>query len=180
MNRAINNPCNRQKAAVALGSNVDSERGDRAAHLAFARDRIARLPGTTLLAASRDYETAPVGLAPGQDTGGPYLNAAVTLETSLSPRQLLDRLLEIERDRGRDRDREERWGPRTLDLDLILYADRVIDEPGLQVPHPRLGERLFVLEPLAEIAPGWTVPLKDATVAELLDARRSAPAHLTR
>jgi len=170
VNRAVNNPCNRQKAAIALGSNVDSTQGDRASHLAFARDRIAHLPGTTLLAASRDYETAPVGHTPGQDPGGPYLNAAVTIETSLPPRALLDHLLEIERDRGRDREREQRWGPRTLDLDLILYADLVIDEPGLQIPHPRLGERLFVLEPLAEIAGEWVVPGRDASVSDVFRA----------
>ena len=167
-------PCAPQRAAIALGSNLDSppplefSPGDRAAHLAAARAAIAKLKGTVLLSASKNHETEPVGNAPGQDAGGMYLNAAVTIETTLSPRQLLDALLEIERTRGRDRAKEERWGPRTLDLDLLLYADRVIDEPGLVVPHPRLAERRFVLEPLAEVAWEWKVPGVLKSVGELL------------
>lgn len=178
MNTSKNNPCNRQKAAIALGSNIDSPAplGDRASHLAAARLAIGALPGTTLLASSREFETAPV-VADGSDPAaqGPYLNAAVTVETSLSPLALLNRLLEIERTRGRDRTQEERWGPRTLDLDLILYGDRVVNEPGLQLPHPRMHERRFVLEPLAEVAGEWKVAGREATVSDLLIALRGTP-----
>ena len=109
-------------------------------------------------------ETAPVGGVPQ----GLYLNAAATLRTGLSPRELLDGLLAIERAHGRDRLTEARWGPRTLDLDLILYGDLIINEPGLVLPHPRMHERSFVLEPLAEIAPGWVVPGRGRTVSDLL------------
>lgn len=172
---AVSARCNRQLVAVALGSNLDSELGDRASHLDFARAQLATLPGTTLLAVSKDYETAPVGRTPGQDAGGPYLNAAVTLETNLAPRPLLEALLDIERQRGRDRDAEQRWGPRTLDLDLLLYGDLVIDTPGLEVPHPRLHERRFVLEPLAEVASNWAVPSHDCTIGNLLCAVDATP-----
>lgn len=138
-------------AYVALGSNV----GDRAAHLVAARAAMAALPGTTVVATSRVVETAPVG-PPGQ---GPYLNAVDVLRTTLSPRALLSSLLDIERTRGRDRARELRHGPRTLDLDLLGFGDAVpggtarIDAPGLQVPHPRMHERDFVLVPLSDVAP---------------------------
>ncbi|MFT5424205.1 MAG: 2-amino-4-hydroxy-6-hydroxymethyldihydropteridine diphosphokinase [Phycisphaerales bacterium] len=173
MNTSKNNPCNRQKAAIALGSNLDSALGDRASHLAAARVAIGELPGTTLLAVSKDFETDPV-VAEGADPAGQgkFLNAAVTVETSLAPMELLTRLLQIERTRGRDREREERWGPRTLDLDLILFGDRTIDEPGLQLPHPRMHERLFVLDPLAEVAGDWKVAGREATVGEVLAGLR--------
>jgi 2-amino-4-hydroxy-6-hydroxymethyldihydropteridine diphosphokinase len=99
---------------------------------------------------------------------GPYLNAAALLETALGARALLDALLAIERARGRDRAGAARWGPRTLDLDLLLYGDRIIDEPGLTVPHPRMHERLFVLRPLALIAPEMIVPTCRLSVGALL------------
>lgn len=153
------------RAAIALGSNL----GDRAAHLAHACAEIAALPRTTLVARSEAIRTEPVGLPGGAHPGGPYLNAAAVVRTRLSPRELLAGLQRIERARGRDRAADSaRWGPRTLDLDLLLYEERVIDEPGLTIPHPRMHERRFVLEPLAQVAPGWLVPTHAATVAELL------------
>lgn len=153
-------------AAVAIGSNL----GDRGAHVVAAIAALASLPRTRLTARSSVRETAAVGL-PGRDPGGPYLNAVVLLSTKLPPRDLLAHLHEIERSRGRDRTAEScRWMPRTLDLDLLLYGDVVIDEPGLTIPHPRLHERRFVLEPLAEVAPEWVVPGRAAEVRDLLSA----------
>ncbi len=137
--------------------------GDRCANIRAAVEGIAALPLTSLTAVSEAIETAPVG---GVEQG-PYLNAAALVLTLLTPRDLLARLLEIEQTRGRDRTREQRWGPRTLDLDLLVYGDRRIDEPGLVVPHPRLHERAFVLEPLSRIASGLVVPGVNRTVGEL-------------
>ena len=130
-------------AYVALGSNL----GDRAGYLAEGRRALAALPDTELVAASEIEETAPLG-PPDQPR---YLNQMVALRTTLEPAVLLDRLHEIERVNGRVRD--VRWGPRTLDLDLIAYDGVAIDTPELTLPHPRLFERAFVLVPLAEIAP---------------------------
>ena len=130
-----------ERVFVALGSNV----GDRAAHLAFARDRLAVLPGTRVVAMSQVEETAPLGPIPQ----GPYLNQMALLETELGPRDVLLGLLEIERERGRDRD--VRWGPRTLDLDIVRYGDWVVSEPGLTIPHPELPNRDFWLRELAEL-----------------------------
>ena len=128
-------------AYIALGSNL----GDRDAHLRAARESIARLPGTRLLAASESEETAPIG-PPGQ---GPYLNQMIAIETSLAPRALLDALLAIEVERGRVRG--ERWAPRTLDLDIVMFEGRSIDEPGLVVPHPELPARDFWRRELAQL-----------------------------
>ncbi len=139
------------RAHVALGSNL----GDRVAHLVGARQRLAQVESVRIVAASGLWETEPVGPA-GQ---GAYLNAVLALDVRVSPRDLLEILLDIERRAGRDRDLQSvRWGPRVLDLDLLLYADLLVSEPGLEIPHPRLHERAFVLEPLCEIAGGLVHP----------------------
>lgn len=133
------------RAFIALGSNL----GDRESLLVAGRQALLATPKVRLAGASRIYETAPVG-PPGQ---GPYLNAVLAVDTSVSARSLLDRMLEIEADQGRQREPDAlRWGPRTLDLDLLLYGDRCIRESGLEVPHPRLQERPFVLQPLCDLA----------------------------
>jgi 2-amino-4-hydroxy-6-hydroxymethyldihydropteridine diphosphokinase len=152
-------------AAVALGSNV----GDRASHISAAVDLLGALPASELVAVSEPIETEPAGPIPQ----GPYLNAAAVIRTSLNARELLGHLLRIEKERGRDRSREQRWGPRALDLDLLVFGEDVISEPGLTVPHPRLHERRFVLVPLAGIAPRMKVPPSGRTVAELLDELNS-------
>ena len=128
---------------VALGSNV----GDRAAHLAYARARLAALPGTRLLKQSRVEETAPLGPVPQ----GAYLNQMVLLETALEPAELLVQLHAIESERGRERRAGVRWGPRTLDLDVVRFGDRVLRDPHLVIPHPELPNRPFWLRELAEL-----------------------------
>ena len=150
--------------AVAIGSNL----GDRAAHLAYARTALGELLAN--LSVSTAVETVPVGVP---DLQAPYLNAAVVGRSSRPARELLESLLHIEQARGRER--AFRNAARTLDLDLLLYGDEQIDEPGLVVPHPRLVERRFVLEPLAEIAPGLQDPVTGLTVAELLSRLPPAP-----
>lgn len=134
------------RAAIGLGSNL----GDRRAHLDAAFRGLNNLG--TLISRSSFYETAPIGNM-DQDW---YLNSAVLLDTDLGPRSLLDEMLAIEL--ARDRMRSERWGPRTLDLDILLYGLDVIDEPGLTIPHPEMLNRRFVLEPLLEIWPEATLP----------------------
>ncbi|RIL03040.1 MAG: 2-amino-4-hydroxy-6-hydroxymethyldihydropteridine diphosphokinase [Proteobacteria bacterium] len=151
---------------VSIGTNL----GDRAGHLAFALRRLGALPGTRLEALSPVYETDPVGPPPQ----GPYLNAVASLRTRLAPRALLAALLGIERDAGRDRG--VRNAARTLDLDVLLYGDLVLDEPGLVVPHPRLAERAFVLEPLAALAPARVHPLLGETIAALAERVRDPAA----
>ena len=148
-------------ACIALGSNL----GDREAYLAAAIAALRREPGIEVVAVSSLYETDPVGPPPQ----GPYLNAAVRVNTELAPRGLLDCLLQIEAAAGRRRNRE-RYAPRTLDLDLLLYGDERIDEPGLVVPHPRLHERTFVLEPLRDVAADRVHPVLQETIENL--ARR--------
>ena len=130
-----------ERAYVALGSNV----GDREAHLAHARGRLATLPHTHLVAASHVEETAPLGPVPQ----GAYLNQMVLLLTALSPEELLAQCLVIEGERSRERG--ERWGPRTLDLDIVRFGDRTIQEPGLVIPHPELPRRDFWQRELAEL-----------------------------
>lgn len=142
-------------AYVGLGSNL----GDRAASLAGALAELAPRRVSSVV------ETAPWGLA-GQP---PFLNAVAEIETRLDPHDLLARLLDLERRAGRVRG-PERWGPRTLDLDLLLFGERVVDSRDLSVPHPRLAERRFVLEGLAELCPGRAVPGLGRTVAQLLEA----------
>lgn len=146
---------------VALGSNL----GDREAQLTAAIEALREPPEITVEAVSTVYETAPVGPPPQ----GPYLNAVVRLCTQLAPRALLTRLLEIERAAGRERG-GPRWSARRLDLDLLLYGALVLDEPGLCIPHPRLHERAFVLEPLCELAPRLVHPRLGVRIDEL--ARR--------
>lgn len=138
------------RAWVGLGSN----RGDPAAHLRAAVSGLAGLPQSRLVRISPVYRTAPQGRT---DQPG-FLNAVAELETALEPAALLEQLQALEAARGRRRDHEVRWGPRTLDLDLLVYDDRYIREPGLEVPHPRLAERAFVLVPLADLAPDLEVP----------------------
>ena len=137
-------------AAIGLGANL----GDAAATLREAIAELARLPRTELLRASRLYRTPAWGVTEQPD----FINAVALVETTLPPRDLLDALLAIERSFGRTRLDGERWGPRTLDLDLLLHGDATIDEPGLRVPHPHLHERAFALLPLAEIAPESEIP----------------------
>jgi 2-amino-4-hydroxy-6-hydroxymethyldihydropteridine diphosphokinase len=138
------------RAFVGLGSNL----GDREEHLRRAIAGLAELPGTAILGVSRLRETEPVGIHDQPR----FLNGAVELETSLGARELLDSLLRIERELGRNRSGVPRGGPRTIDLDLLLYDDLELDEDGLQLPHPRLAERRFVLEPLADLDPALEVP----------------------
>ena len=135
-------------AFVGIGSNL----GDREAHVRSALELLAAEKEIKVLAVSELRETEPVG--PVEQ--GPFVNGAVRLATELPPRQLLERLLAIEQRLGRVR--KERFGPRTIDLDLLVYGDAVVDEPGLMVPHPRLHERRFALEPLADLAPDLVVP----------------------
>ena len=137
-------------AYIGLGSNL----GDREATLREGLRRLGALEGIEVASVSTFRETDPVGKLDQPR----FLNAAAALETSLPPRELLACLLEVERGLGRDRAAEERWGARTIDLDLLLYGDETIDVPGLEVPHPRLAERAFVLEPLLELDPALRLP----------------------
>jgi 2-amino-4-hydroxy-6-hydroxymethyldihydropteridine diphosphokinase len=148
------------RAFVGLGSNL----GDREGTIARAVELLSAAAGVEVVAVSQLRETEPWG--PVEQPA--YLNGAVQLETELSPRALLDVLLAVEQALGRDRT-GERWGPRTIDLDLLLYDDVEVDAPGLTVPHPRLHERRFALEPLAELAPDAVVPGR-GRVSELLAA----------
>ena len=134
-------PSNPERVYVALGSNV----GDRAAHLAHGRRRLGALPGTRLVSASHVEETAPLGPV----RQGPYLNQMVLLETTLTPAALLAECRRIEAERGRER--RERWGPRTLDLDIVRFGVREVREPGLTIPHPELPRRDFWLSEIAEL-----------------------------
>jgi len=147
-------------AFVGIGSNL----GDREDNLRLAVELLSAEDGVVVTAVSEIRETEPVG--PVEQ--GPFLNGAVRIETDLGPRELLERLLAVEQRLGRVR--EERWGPRTIDLDLLLYGDEILDEPGLTVPHPRLHERRFALEPLVDLAPSLEIPGRgqiSALLAEL-------------
>ena len=135
-------------AFVGIGSNL----GDREANLRSAIELLTAEDGIEVVAVSEVRETEPVG--PVEQ--GPFLNGVVQVETTLPPGDLLERLLSVESRLGRVR--TERWGPRTIDLDLLLYGSERVDEPGLTVPHPRLHERRFALEPLLDLDPALEIP----------------------
>lgn len=137
-----------QTAFLGLGSNV----GDRLANLRGAVELLADTPGVRVVRSSRVYETDPFGGSPQPD----FLNAVLEVETDLAPRALLERCLEVEVELGRVRD--ERWGPRTLDVDVLTYGEERVDEPGLTIPHPRMHERAFVLVPLTELVADPPLP----------------------
>ncbi len=149
------------RAALGLGSNI----GDTKAHLEDALDRLGKSDGIRIVARSSDYRTPPWGPVAQDD----YRNACTVIETTLTPRALLDRCLEIERQMGRERD--IRWGPRIIDIDVLLYGETHVEEAGLSIPHPRMGERAFVLVPLAEIWPN--APIGDGRTAS--QALRNCP-----
>jgi 2-amino-4-hydroxy-6-hydroxymethyldihydropteridine diphosphokinase len=151
------------RAAIALGSNL----GDREAHLAFAVRKLSAILSN--LRRSRWYDTDPVGVPADQPR---YLNGVIVGDTTLSARELLTALLAIEQEAGRTR--PSALAPRTLDLDLVLYGNQRIQEPGLVVPHPRFRERLFVLEPLADLAPDLVDPVSGKSISELLAQARRA------
>ena len=147
----------RARSAIALGSNL----GDSRTILENALKTLAQTPGIILKDRSSWYQTAPVG-PPQPD----YLNGCALLDVRLTPQELLESLLKIEAQFGRTR--KERWEPRTLDLDLLLFDDLILDIPNLQVPHPCMRERAFVLVPLAEIAPNWVEPVSGKAIAQLV------------
>ncbi len=154
------------RAFVGLGSNV----GDREASIRRAVEMLGDLPDTIVVGVSRLRDTEPVGVVDQPR----FLNGAVELDTPLAAHDLLDALLRIERDLGRDRAGVPPGGPRTIDLDLLLYGGMQLDEEGLRVPHPRLAERRFVLEPLADLDPALDVP-GNRTVETLLAELDSRP-----
>ncbi len=153
------------RACIALGANL----GDRESTLARAVEMLRKRTNVHVLAVSSFIDTAPVGGPAGQPR---YLNGAAVLATSLTPRELLNVLLEMECELGRDRSSHERNMPRVVDLDVLLYDDVIVNETGLELPHPRLYERLFVLEPLCEIASEWVHPILKKRMDELLDGVR--------
>jgi 2-amino-4-hydroxy-6-hydroxymethyldihydropteridine diphosphokinase len=143
---------------IGLGSN----QGDQQGNLRRAVEAVARLPDTRVVEVSSIYKTEPVG-----KTGQPeFLNLAAELETGLEPGRLLESLLKIEETLGRRRG--ERWGPRTIDLDILYFGQRIVGQPDLIIPHPRAHQRAFVLEPLAELAPELVDPVTGKTIAEML------------
>jgi 2-amino-4-hydroxy-6-hydroxymethyldihydropteridine diphosphokinase len=154
-------------SAIALGSNM----GDSQALLEAAIETLAQTPGIILKAKSHWYKTKAVG-PPQPD----YLNGCAILQVNILPQLLLEILLEIEKKFGRVR--KERWGPRLLDLDLLLYDDLILDTPDLQIPHPRMHERAFVLVPLAEVAPDWIEPISGRKIKQLVKEVDCSEVHL--
>jgi 2-amino-4-hydroxy-6-hydroxymethyldihydropteridine diphosphokinase len=149
-------------AAIALGSNLESQFGDRAANLWEAVERIRELGEVKSVSSS--YDTEPVGYLDQPR----FLNAALVLESSLEPTELMRGLLDVEQAMGRERVGAVAKGPRVIDLDLLLYGQAVMNTTELTLPHPEMMERRFVLEPLAEIAPGMVHPVLGLTVGEML------------
>lgn len=156
-----------KRSAIALGSNM----GDPQEILEASLETLAQTPGIILEAKSSWYTTKAIG-PPQPD----YLNGCAILKVQLFPQALLETLLTIEQKFGRVR--QERWGPRTLDLDLLLYDDIIVDQPNLQIPHPRMSERAFVLVPLAEIAPDWIEPVSQRVIQDLLQDVDTSDVHL--
>jgi 2-amino-4-hydroxy-6-hydroxymethyldihydropteridine diphosphokinase len=154
-------------AAIALGSNI----GDSRVILEAAIATLANTPGIVLQATSHWYITKAVG-PPQPD----YINGCALLKIFIRPHLLLENLLAIEEKFGRVR--QERWGPRTLDLDLLLYDDLILDSPKLQIPHPRMRQRAFVLVPLAEIAPNWVEPISGCAIKDLVKEVDCSDVHL--
>jgi 2-amino-4-hydroxy-6-hydroxymethyldihydropteridine diphosphokinase len=152
------------RAYVGLGANL----GNREQTIRRAVDALGRRPGVDVLAVSAFRETEPVGFTDQP----PFLNGAAVVETDLEPRALLDALLAVECELGRTRD-GPRFGPRTIDLDLLVFGNREVSEPGLTVPHPRLAERAFALEPLVELDPELEIPGR-GRVADLLRGLQSS------
>lgn len=158
MNSSIETKKNKNYCAIALGSNL----GDSLKILNDTVNRLANSEGIEVIFRSTWHKTKPIG-PPQPD----YLNGCIVIKTTYSPQELLMYLGSIEQEFGRER--KERWGARTLDLDIILYNDLVIKTDNLEIPHPRMRERLFVLMPLTEIAPQWVDPISKLTISQLLD-----------
>jgi 2-amino-4-hydroxy-6-hydroxymethyldihydropteridine diphosphokinase len=158
------------QAWVSIGSNI----GDRAAYIARALTSLSALPDTEVTGVSSLYDTAPVG----EEDQPSFLNAVAEISTDMEPVALMRSLLSIEEDCGRTR--EKKWGPRTLDLDLIIYDDVEMDAPELTLPHPRAKARAFVLIPLAEIAPELRFPGHDMTVSRMVEGLGDVGTHVRR
>lgn len=152
-----------EEALLLLGGNVGQPQQTMARAEALIADRCG-----TILARSRDNWTEPWGFADNRL----FLNRALLVRSAHAPQELMGRLLAIEAELGRTRSEAGRYGPRTIDIDILLIGERILDLPGLQVPHPRLAERAFALEPAADIAPGWRHPLLGRTVLALSDDLR--------
>jgi 2-amino-4-hydroxy-6-hydroxymethyldihydropteridine diphosphokinase len=155
------------RTAIALGSNMGYSQGI----LEGALEALSRTLGITIQAKSSWYRTKAIG-----PTQPDYLNGCAILSVELSPQALLTQLLAIEQEFGRVR--QEYWGPRTLDLDLLLYDDLILHQPNLQIPHPRMAERAFVLVPLVEIAPDWIDPVSQRVIQDLLLEMDTSDVHL--
>ena len=147
------------KSAIALGSNL----GDSLAILEAAIETLDRIPGIKVILVSSWYQTKAIG-PPQPD----YVNGCILVQVEQEPHSLLEILSNIEKQFGRIR--QQKWGPRTLDLDLLLYDDLILETSTLQIPHPRMRERAFVLAPLAEIVPRWVEPVSGKTIEELVKA----------